>query len=246
MAALGEDMRDSRLPRYSVIIPFYNEAAAAHSVIAEVGGVLASLEEPFEIVAVDDGSTDATAAELARARGQWPECRVVSQAPNRGQAAALLRGFAESRGAILVTLDGDGQNVPADILQLLPLLAHADLVVGVRVVRNDSWTRRVMSRVANRVRARVLGDGLRDSGCGLKVFRREVLPCLLPIRSLYSFIPAFAVAGGFRVTEAPVQHRRRSGGRSAYGLQVMLWRPVLDMLAIWWLLRRRSVAVDRG
>ncbi|MBI5380408.1 MAG: glycosyltransferase family 2 protein [Opitutae bacterium] len=228
-------------PRYSVVIPFYNESAVARAFVEEVCAAMAGLEEPFEVLAVDDGSTDTTATELARAAAQWPQCRVVRQTPNAGQAAALLRGFAEARAPIIVTLDGDGQNVPADIPRLLPLLDQADMVVGVRAARHDSWLRRKMSRVANRVRARVLGDGLSDSGCALKVFRREVAAAFWPIRSLYSFMPAFAVAAGFRVTEIVVQHRERRGGVSNYGLRVMLWRPLADMLALWWLLRRRGV-----
>jgi dolichol-phosphate mannosyltransferase len=230
---------------YSVVIPFFNEAAVARAVVEEVCAALATLDEQFEVVAVDDGSRDATVAELERAAAQWPQCRIVRQSPNAGQAAALLRGFAEARAPIIITLDGDGQNVPADIPRLLPLLAQADMVVGVRTTRRDSWLRRRMSRLANRVRARVLGDGLSDSGCALKVFRREVAGAFWPIRSLYSFMPAFAVAAGFRVTEIRVQHRERRGGESKYGLWVMLWRPLADMLALWWLLRRRGVRRNR-
>lgn len=232
-------------PNYSVVIPFFNEAAVARALVEEVGAALEMLDEPFEIVAVDDGSIDSTMAELAQAAAQWPQCRVFRQPRNTGQAAALLRGFAEARAPILITLDGDGQNVPADILRLLPLLQQADMAVGVRAARHDSWLRRAMSRLANRVRAQVLGDGLSDSGCALKVFRREVVESFWPIRSLYSFMPAFAVAAGFRVTEIRVQHRARRGGRSKYGLGVMLWRPLADLLALWWLLRRRGVRRSR-
>lgn len=237
-------MNSTEAPRYSVVIPFYNEAALAHAVIEEACGVLAGIDGGFEILAVDDGSTDSTLAELTRATVRWSQCRIVRQPRNLGQAAALLRGFSEARGEIIITLDGDGQNVPADIPKLLPLLASADMVIGVRSNRNDSRLRRAMSRLANGVRARVLGDGLTDGGCALKVFHRQVVASFWPIRSLYSFMPAFAIASGYRVTEIPVRHRPRSAGESKYGLGAMLWRPMLDMVALWWLLRRRRATVD--
>jgi glycosyltransferase involved in cell wall biosynthesis len=166
---------------------------------------------------------------------------VVRQSPNQGQAAALYRGMRLAGAPVIVTLDGDGQNDPADIAPMLARLAEsgADMVAGVRVQRNDSWLRRRMSRIANRVRSRILRDGVRDTGCGLKAFRREVVDAFLPIRTLYSFMPALAVAAGFRVVEQPVGHRARRADVSKYGLGVMLWRPLLDLLGVWWFTRRR-------
>lgn len=130
-------------------------------------------------------------------------------------------------------LDGDGQNDPADLPALLDQLSIADLVAGVRVNRQDSWLRRTMSRLANAIRSRLLGDGARDAGCALKAFRREVREAFVPIRTLYSFTPALAAAAGFRVIEWEVQHRPRTHGASKYGLGVMLWRPLADMLGVW-------------
>jgi dolichol-phosphate mannosyltransferase len=148
----------------------------------------------------------------------------------------------EARGDVLVTLDGDGQNCPSDIPALLAVLDHdrLDLVCGIRHERQDSALRRWMSRLANRVRARLLGDGVRDSGCGLKVMRRAVVPALPPLRTLYSFIPALAVGAGFAVGEHPVAHRPRNGGHSNYGLRTFFWRPFVDMLGVAWY-QRRSV-----
>jgi dolichol-phosphate mannosyltransferase len=145
---------------------------------------------------------------------------------------------------LVVTLDGDGQNDPVDIAALLARLDEtgADMVAGVRVNRNDSWLRRRMSRIANRVRQWILRDGVTDTGCGLKAFRREVVDAFLPMRTLYSFMPALAVAGGYRVIEQPVRHRARKLGQSKYGLGVMLWRPLLDLLGVWWFTRRRFAA----
>ena len=133
-----------------------------------------------------------------------------------------------------------GKNDPADIRRLLALLqAGADIAVGVRVQRRDNWGRRIMSRLANTVRRRLLHDCVRDTGCGLKAMKREVVEALLPIRTLYSFIPALAVGAGFRVAEIPVTHRVRQGGKSKYGVRRFLFWPLLDMLGVWWFMHRR-------
>ena len=136
-------------------------------------------------------------------------------------------------------MDGDGQNVPADIPRLVGRLGDADMVAGIRGQRRDRRLRRVMSRIANGIRGLVLGDGMTDSGCALKAFRREVVDSFLPMRTLYSFMPALAVAAGFKVVQETVQHRERRAGVSKYGLLVMLWRPALDMLGVWWWRHRR-------
>lgn len=229
----------------SIVIPFFNEAPNVATLLAEVWGALRGLPEPWEIVAVDDGSVDGTALELLECSERFPRLTFLHHRDNRGQAAALWTGFAAARGVVIVTLDGDGQNDPADIPRLLAALENgADLVAGVRVERRDSWLRKRMSRVANAVRGRILGDGVRDTGCALKAFRREVCASFLPIRTLYSFMPAFAVAAGFRVVEMPVRHRPRKAGTSKYGLGVMLWRPLVDLLGVWWFTRRRFPISD--
>jgi len=225
---------------FSVVIPFCNEEAVAFEVVDELGRALGGLAFRWEAILVDDGSTDGTATELERALARWPQCRIFKLERNCGQGAALLYGFQQASAPILAMMDGDGQNVPADFGPLRAMLDRADLIVGVRTPRNDSWLRRAMSRLANAVRSRVLGDGVSDPGCAIKVFRHEVLTSFLPVQMVNPFMPAFAVAGGFRVAERAVQHRARRGGRSKYGLRRLFWRPFLDLLAIAWMLHRRA------
>ena len=228
-------------PRYSLVIPFFNEAESIAMVLKEACAAMEMLGCVHEVIAVDDGSTDATRTEARALMSRWQSLRVLSFDRNRGQAAALFDGLRAAQGSILITMDGDGQNDPADIGRLLKTLetGTADMVTGRRANRNDSWVRRRMSWLANGVRQRLLRDGVRDSGCALKVFRREVLESFLPIRTLYSFMPALAVAAGFRVVEMDVNHRARARGVSKYGLIVMLWRPFMDMVGVSWYARRR-------
>jgi len=231
-----------------VVVPFFDEEENAPGLLAEIEAAMDALGAPWELLMVDDGSRDRTGAQLAAAAARRPELRYLRLPVNRGQAVALDAGLRRARGEILITLDGDGQNDPADIPALLARLDAADMVVGIRVGRRDSWLRRAMSRLANAVRGRLLADGMQDSGCALKVFRAEVVDALLPMRTLYSFMPALARAGGFRLAEIPVRHRPRGGGRSSYGLGAFLWRPTLDLFGVWWLrhrtFARRDVLVD--
>lgn len=225
-------------PELSVVIPFFNEAQNVATLLAELRPVLDSLRIEAEVLCIDDGSRDETAQELARAANAWPAVRIERFATNRGQAAALWWGFQNARGAWIAMLDGDGQNPPAELLKLWALRDSADLLAGARVNRRDSWLRRGMSRVANGTRRVLLRDGVSDTGCSLKLFRRDVVQSFLPIRTLYSFLPAFAVAGGWKVVEVPVAHRPRVAGESKYGLRAMAVYPLLDLLALSWLLRR--------
>jgi glycosyltransferase involved in cell wall biosynthesis len=237
------------VPAVTVVIPFFNEAESCRALLTELRGVTNTLPGGCEVIAVDDGSRDETPAILQAVAAEWPDLRVLRLAANSGQAPALFTGMRAARAPVVVTMDGDGQNVPSDIPLLVSRLTEADMVAGVRAQRQDSWLRRRMSRIANGVRSRLLGDGMTDSGCALKAFRREVVDAFLPMRTLYSFMPALAVAAGFKVVEQPVQHRERRAGVSKYGLLVMLWRPALDMLGIWWWRHRRfplpQVANDR-
>ncbi|MEO8275251.1 MAG: glycosyltransferase family 2 protein [Thermoanaerobaculia bacterium] len=229
------------IPQFSVVVPFYNEAENAAVLIGEIDAAMARLGESWELLMVNDGSRDATGEILAAAAGAHPHYRYLRLPKNRGQAAALDAGMRRALGRFVVTMDGDGQNDPADIPALARLLDSADMVVGIRAGRRDSWLRRAMSKFANAIRGRLLDDRMRDSGCALKVFRREVVDVMLPLKTLYSFMPALARAGGFRLAELPVNHRPRLGGKSSYGFVAFLWKPAVDLVGIWWF-RKRSFA----
>lgn len=233
------DRAGGAIPDISIVVPFYNEEDNVGDLLAEIRTVMSTLGKSYEVLCVNDGSRDRTGEILRDLARQWPECRPLDFAANHGQACGLYYAIHQARAPIVATLDGDGQNDPADIPKLLAILGDADLVAGRRANRNDSWLRKRMSRFANAIRSRILRDGVRDSGCGLKVFRREVAEALIPIRTLYSFIPALTVAAGFRIIEQDVQHRPRLKGQSNYGLGVMLWRPLVDMLGVLWFINRR-------
>lgn len=227
----------------SIVVPIFNEEETIAPLLDEI----AEACRGAEIIVVDDGSTDRSAKVLADWQKQNDRpVQIISLRENSGQGTALYTGLKAARGEIIITLDGDGQNDPADIPDLLDLdkldRSDCDLVVGIREGRRDTWLRRWMSKIANAVRSRLLGDGVSDAGCALKAMRREVVSALIPMQTLYSFVPALVAGGGFRVGEIPVTHRERQGGRSHYSLRKMLWRPLLDMLGVCWFNRRRCKA----
>lgn len=224
----------------SLVIPLYNEAGNILPLVGACGDVLNGRGREYEIILVDDGSTDGTAAEIAAACARWPRCGVLTR-PHAGQAAALLAGLKAARGDLLLTLDGDGQNDPLDFPALLDLVEsdQFDLVCGWRMDRHDGALRHMMSRLANHVRRRVLADGVNDAGCQLRVMRRAVAGALFPFELMQSFLPAIAVAAGFRVGELPVRHHPRRHGDSKYGFLRLWLKPALAMLRLRRELRQR-------
>jgi dolichol-phosphate mannosyltransferase len=208
---------------YSVIIPFFNEAENIPALLIELKQVMLALGVPYEVILVDDGSQDRTAEVLQEQMNTWPECRLFRFGRNQGQASALYFGFKQAAAPALIIMDGDGQNDPKDIPALLAVLGNlqADMVMGVRAKRQDSYLRRAMSRTANSIRSRFLGDGVHDTGCGIKVLKSEVAESFIPLRTLYSFMPALAVAAGYVVIQHAVNHRPRLKGQSKYGLGAM-------------------------
>jgi dolichol-phosphate mannosyltransferase len=225
-------------PRLSVVIPMRNEAGNAAPLIAEIEAALADI--PHEILCVDDGSTDTTPEELRGAAATAPLI-VLQHARSCGQSAAIVSGVRAARGAWIATLDGDGQNDPADIPRLLARAeaeGGAIMVVGHRVTRKDSWLKRRTSRIANAVRARLLGDATPDAGCGLKVFPRALFLELPAFDHMHRYLPALVLRGGGRVVSEPVNHRPRLRGRSNYGTLDRLAVAFADLLGVMWLTRR--------
>lgn len=217
-----------------------NEAPNIAPLVAEIEAALAGV--PHEIVYVDDGSTDGTAAALAQAAIGGAPLRWLRHRASCGQSAAIITGVKAARGAWIATLDGDGQNDPADIPKLLARAEREGpsgiLVAGHRVNRRDSWVKRRSSRIANGIRSRLLGDNTPDTGCGLKVFPRELFLGLPHFDHMHRFLPALALRAGARVVSEPVNHRPRVRGASNYGTLDRLAVSLLDLIGVAWLQRR--------
>ena len=223
----------TRPPEFSVVIPVYNEEGSVRPLLDELAAVLDRIDRPAEIVAVDDGSTDRSFAQLAALAVHEPRLRVVRLARNYGQTAALAAGIEHARAPIVVSMDDDLQNDPADIPNLLAALGEdVDVVNGWRAPRRDPWlTRRLPSQLANRLISLVTGTTLHDYGCTLRAMRTAVARELRLYGEMHRFIPALAADLGAQVVEVPVHHRPRTVGRSKYGLSRTL-RVLLDLLTV--------------
>jgi dolichol-phosphate mannosyltransferase len=228
-------------PRLSIVVPVRNEAGNIAPLVAEIERACAGL--PFELIYVDDGSTDATPSVLAAARDGRPWFRVLRHGASAGQSAAVRSGVLAARGAVVATLDGDGQNDPAFVPTLLAALDEAGegagLAQGQRRGRKDGRFKMLQSRIANGVRGRILKDATRDTGCGLKVFRRDVYLRLPYFDALHRFMPALVAREGYAVVHRDVVDRPRMTGTSNYGLFDRLWVGLLDLAGVWWLIRRK-------
>jgi glycosyltransferase involved in cell wall biosynthesis len=204
----------------------------------EIGASLTGAPWRYEVLMVDDGSSDGTEEVLRRLAAAHPELRVVRFARNAGQTAAMDAGFRRARGRVVVTLDADLQNDPADIPRLVRELEGWDAVVGVRAVRRDSLVRRVSSRIANFVRNRLSDETITDTGCSLKAYRKEALDRLKLYRGMHRFLPTLLKMEGYRVRELPVGHRARAHGDSKYGIGNRLVPSFVDLLAVRWMKKR--------
>jgi len=222
----------------SAIIPVYNEIESLPGLMDELDPVLRATGRPYEVILVDDGSADGSGAWIEERAGTDPLVRGILLERNVGQSEALAAGLQHARGAILVTLDADGQNDPSSIPDLLAALEHADVVSGVRMPRADSWRRRVSSSVANTVRRAALGDTIQDVGCSLKAYRREALEGIPLFVGAHRFLPALCQFRGARVAEVPVRHRPRRHGVSKYGVGNRLLRGIRDLFGVRWLKAR--------
>ncbi len=232
-------MAEPTVPAVSVVVPVRNEADNVAPLAAEIK--LAMDGTAFELIFVDDGSTDATAAMLRGLCEADARVRAIHHRRSCGQSAAIVSGVRAARGTWLATLDGDGQNDPADLPALLQRAAEGGpgcLAAGHRTRRRDSWIKRRTSRIANGVRARLLRDATPDTGCGLKVLRRELFLALPHFDHMHRFLPALVLRAGGSVVSVPVNHRPRLRGQSNYGTLDRLAVGVVDLAGVWWLQRR--------
>ncbi|MGX2040987.1 glycosyltransferase family 2 protein [Methylocaldum sp. MU1018] len=227
----------------SVVVPVHNEEDNVQPLIAEIDQALINAGD-YEMVFVDDGSTDATLARLDGLRAQYPRLRVLRHRRCCGQSTALLTGVRAARGRLIATLDGDGQNNPADIPRLISALKASDpdgtktLMAGFRKRRKDSGWRRFSSKIANAVRGSLLRDDTPDTGCGLKVFSRELFLSLPYFDHMHRFLPALVQRAGGKVMSVEVDHRPRVRGVSKYGTWHRLWVGIVDLFGMMWLQRR--------
>jgi len=225
-------------PRYSVVVPAYNEAESLPTLIGEIEQAMSALGESFEAIIVDDGSADCSLEVLRAESATRPWLRWLSFAQNAGQSAAFDAGFRAARGEVIITMDADLQNDPADIPLLLEHLGEYDAVCGARTRRKDTALRRLVSFLGNRFRNWVLGTDFRDTGCSLKVFRRECVERLPIFNGLHRFLNNIFELQGFRVLEIPVSHRPRQFGVTKYGIFRRALRVFPDILALRWMKRR--------
>ena len=242
-----EKSLDTSVPDFSVVVPVRNEADNISPLIAELKTVMTALQ-PYEIVIVDDGSDDATPEVLRDQARACPELRVIRHRSSAGQSAAITTGVNEARAGIIITLDGDGQNDPADIPALLDRFREADnpdllLVTGERQKRWDSLLKRLSSRVANAVRGTLLGDHTPDAGCGLKVFSRPAYLAMPGFDHMHRFLPALMLCQGGHVLSVPVNHRARQHGVTKYGVFDRLGVGIVDLFGVMWLQRRPGTPV---
>ena len=234
--------------RLSVVVPVLNEQDNVEPLVGEIRAALAG-REPYEIVYVDDGSTDETSRRLESLARAGAPLRFIRHARRCGQSAALATGIRVAMGRVVATLDGDGQNDPADIPPLLDVFERETrhtgvdflLVTGLRHRRRDSWMKRISSRIANAVRARLLGDATADTGCGLKVFARAAFMDMPRFDHMHRFLPALMLRRGGRVVSVPVNHRPRAKGRSKYGTLDRLAVGLVDLFGVMWLMRRGKI-----
>ena len=234
---------DTAAVAVSIVVPVRNEAGNVAPLIAEIAAALDG-RWVYEIIYVDDGSTDATAERLAEIKKQRGNLRQIRHATSSGQSSAVRSGVRAARGAIVATLDGDGQNNPQFLPDLIAAIENGGdrvgLAAGQRVGRKDSGFKKIQSRIANGVRSGILRDGTRDTGCGLKAFRREIFLMMPYFDGLHRFLPALMRREGYEIAYVDVIDRPRHSGVSNYGFFDRLWIGIMDIAGVWWLIRRKK------
>ena len=222
----------------SVVIPVYNEEDNLEPLFEELYPVLTQIGSAFEVICVDDASTDNSCAVLQKLKDKYPQLKIIQHRMNCGESAAEAAGFANARGQWIVTMDADQQNDPADIPALLAASGNTDAVCGVRRKREDDWIKRISSRIANGFRNWVTGDAVADAGCTFRAIRKDALVEVPIFNGMHRFLPTLLRLQGFKVTEVPVNHRPRTRGESKYGIGNRMFRGLVDCCAILWFRRR--------
>jgi glycosyltransferase involved in cell wall biosynthesis len=223
----------------SVVIPIYNERENLVPLEEKLNETLPKLDLSYEVVFVDDGSLDGSEELIRTLQKQNPHLRLIRFAKNFGQSAAFVAGFRAARGRIIVTMDADLQNDPADIPALLDKIEEFDVVCGWRHKRNDPWIKKISSKVANAVRNQLSDETIADTGCSLKAFRRECFDNIILFNGMHRFFPTLLKMEGFRVTQVKVSHHSRLHGLSKYNIRNRLWSSLKDLLGVRWLKKRR-------
>lgn len=231
-------------PELSVVVPLHNEGLNVAPLARQILAALKNEPRPMELILVDDASTDNTWDQAVAVAATDSRIRALRHATRSGQSAALWTGFRASRGGVILTLDGDLQNDPADLPRLLAELAGCDLVCGVRVKRMDNALRRMSTRVARLARRLVLKSEFRDTGCNLRAFKRSVLETVPPFNGFHRFMPVLAHGGGAIVKEIPVAHHPRAAGKPNYGVWNRLGRGICDLFMVRWYLKRQLRPVN--
>ena len=224
---------------YSVVVPLKNEEENIADLVDEIEPVMMALKQPWELICIDDGSTDSTLAILEQLSKTRPYIRTLVFEKNYGQSSAFDAGFKQAKGEFIITLDGDRQNDPADIPKLIEMTSTHDLVCGSRVKRRDSWIKKITSFIANQVRSRVCQDGFRDTGCSLKIYRSSSVKKIKMYHGMHRFLPALFQIEGFKVAEVPVNHRERVKGKTKYSFFNRSFNTIADMMAVRWMRKRQ-------
>jgi len=231
-------MRENHPIDISVVVPVYNEEENLPVLIPQIAEVLKPLGKTFEMIFVDDGSKDQSRPLLKKMILEYPQIRILGFKKNCGETAAGAAGIKEARGEIVITIDADLQNDPKDIPKMLDYLKEYDMVTGWRQKREDSWVKRITSRIANRIRNRLSGEEIQDSGCTFRAYKRECLQEIKLYKGMHRFIPTLVKMEGYRVIEIPIVHHPRKFGVSKYTTWNRMWRAFVDLLAVKWMKSR--------
>lgn len=230
--------QEDRPIEISVVVPVYNEEENLPVLVPQIAEVLKPLGKTYEMIFVDDGSRDQSRRLLKEMVSQYPQIRILGFKKNCGETAAGAAGIKEARGRIVITIDADLQNDPKDIPRMLDYLKEYDMVTGWRQKREDSWVKRITSRIANRIRNSLSGEEIQDSGCTFRAYKRECLREIKLYKGMHRFLPTLVKMEGYRVIEIPIAHHPRKFGVSKYTTWNRMWRAFIDLLAVKWMKSR--------